>query len=61
MKISDSAFEKKMVRLGIQNKREVEILEGLKPGEVVAATGGYLINSEYILQKGAGAMGGMKM
>lgn len=61
VKISDSAFEKKMVRLGIQNKREVEVLEGLKPGEIVAATGGYLINSEYILQKGAGAMGGMKM
>lgn len=61
VKIGKDAFEKKMVRLGVQNKKQVEILEGLKPGEVVAATGGYLINSEYILQKGAGVMGGMKM
>jgi membrane fusion protein, copper/silver efflux system len=61
VKIDEGAFEKRMVKLGIQNKKEVEILDGLKPGEVVAATGSYLINSEYILQKGAGSMGGMKM
>ena len=61
VKIDEGAFEKRMVKLGIQNKKEVEILDGLKAGEVVAATGSYLINSEYILQKGAGAMGGMKM
>jgi membrane fusion protein, copper/silver efflux system len=54
-------FEKRHVRLGIQNKKEVEILEGLIPGERIAATGSYLINSEYILQQGAGSMGGMKM
>lgn len=54
-------FEKRHVRLGIQNKKEVEILEGLAPGERIAATGSYLINSEYILQQGAGSMGGMKM
>lgn len=61
VKVGENAFEKKMVRLGIQNKKQVEILEGLQPGAVVAATGSYLINSEYILQKGAGSMGGMKM
>lgn len=61
IKIGEGAFEKRMVRLGIQNKKEVEVLEGLQPGEVVVATGSYLINSEYILQKGAGNMGGMKM
>lgn len=54
-------FEKRHLRLGIQNKREVEVLEGLAPGERIAATGSYLINSEYILQQGAGSMGGMKM
>jgi membrane fusion protein, copper/silver efflux system len=59
--VEPGTFEKRMVRLGIQNKREVEILEGLSPGEKVAATGSYLINSEYILQKGASSMGGMKM
>lgn len=59
--IEPGTFEKRHVRLGIQNKKEVEILEGLQPGERIAATGSYLINSEYILQKGAGSMGGMKM
>lgn len=59
--VEPGTFEKRMVRLGIQNKREVEILEGLKPGERIAVTGSYLINSEYILQKGAGSMGGMEM
>lgn len=59
VKIDKDAFEKRMVTLGIQNKKQVEILTGLKPGEVVATTGSYLINSEYILQKGAGSMGGM--
>lgn len=61
IKIDEGAFEKRMIKLGIQNKKQVEILEGLQPGEVVVATGSYLINSQYILQKGAGSMGGMKM
>lgn len=59
--VEPGTFEKRHVRLGIQNKKEVEILEGLRPGERIAATGSYLINSEYILQKGAGSMEGMKM
>lgn len=54
-------FEKRMVRLGIQNKKEVEVLDGLTAGERIAATGSYLINSAHILQHGTGTMGGMKM
>lgn len=59
--VEPGTFEKRMVRLGIQNKKEVEVLSGLTPGEKIAVTGSYLINSEYILENGAGSMGGMKM
>lgn len=61
VQIESGVFEKRMVKLGIQNKAEVEIVEGLISGDVVAGTGGYLINSQYILLKGANSMGGMKM
>ena len=57
----DLVFERRMVSLGIENKREVEILSGLREGERVVTTGSYLLNSEYILQKGSNAMAGMKM
>jgi len=57
----DLVFERRMVSLGIENKREVEILSGLREGEIVVTTGSYLLNSEYILQKGSNAMAGMKM
>lgn len=59
--LQPGVFEKRMVKLGIQNKKEVEVIQGLTPGNVIAVTGSYLINSEYVLQKGAGSMGGMKM
>lgn len=61
VQIESGVFEKRMVKLGLQNKTEVEIVDGLMPGDVVAGTGGYLINSQYILLKGASTMGGMKM
>lgn len=61
VQIESGVFEKRMIKLGIQNKAEVEIVEGLIPGDIVAGTGGYLINSQYILLKGANSMGGMKM
>ena len=38
-----------------------EIVNGLKTGEVIAATGAYLIYSEMVLNKGADPMSGMKM
>lgn len=64
---SDGVFENRMVVIGMQNSREVEIMDGIKEGEVVVVTGAYLINSEYIFKKGANPMeghtghGGMKM
>jgi membrane fusion protein, copper/silver efflux system len=40
------------VKTGIENFDSVEITEGLKEGDVIAATGAYLIYSEIILKKG---------
>jgi Cu(I)/Ag(I) efflux system membrane fusion protein len=52
-----------MIELGIQNKREVEVISGLKEGELVVTNGAFLLNSALILKKGAGMPGmeGMKM
>ncbi len=56
-------YESRMIQLGIQNKKEVEVLSGLKAGELVVTSGAFLLNSALILKKGAGmqGMGGMKM
>lgn len=60
-------FENKMVITGMQNSRMVEIVNGLKEGDVVVVTGAYLLNSEYVFKRGAnpmeahGEMKGMKM
>ncbi len=58
---SDGMFEQRMVKIGIQNKREVEILSGLSPGDRVVTRGGFLLNSAWKIKQGGGAMEGMKM
>lgn len=55
----DGRFENRMVKLGSQTGQQVEILSNLKAGEEVVVNGAYLLNSEYILQKGATPMAGM--
>ena len=54
-------YESRMVKTGIENKTEVEILSGLVEGELVVSSGAYLLNSAFVLKNGANAMGGMKM
>lgn len=56
----DGSFEDRMVRLGAQTGERVEILSNLKAGDQVVVNGAYLLNSEYILQKGATPMAGME-
>ncbi|MBS1538361.1 MAG: efflux RND transporter periplasmic adaptor subunit [Bacteroidetes bacterium] len=58
---SDGIFENKMVTVGMQNSRQVEIIEGLEEGDVVVVSGVYLLNSEYIFKKGANPMEGHNM
>ena len=62
IEVMPGMFESRTVKTGIENKQFVEILSGLKEGERVVTTGAYLLNSEFILKKGANSsMGGMKM
>lgn len=63
VKTGDGMYENRMIELGIQNKKEVEVLNGLKEGELIVTSGAYLLNSALILKKGTGMPGmeGMKM
>ena len=54
-------YESRMVKTGIENKTEVEILSGIGEGALVVSSGAYLLNSAFVLKNGANAMGGMKM
>ncbi len=57
-------FEPRDVKVGTRSGDSVQILSGLKAGEKVASSGGYLIDSEAQLKGGGGgheAMPGMKM
>ena len=57
-------FEPRDVRVGVREGDNIQILSGLKAGEKVASSGGYLIDSEAQLKGGGGgheAMPGMKM
>ena len=55
---NDDVFENKMVTIGMQNSRQIEIIDGLTEGDVVVVTGAYLLNSEYVFKKGANPMEG---
>jgi membrane fusion protein, copper/silver efflux system len=63
VKSGDGMYESRVIQLGIQNKKEVEVLNGLKEGELIVTNGAYLLNSALVLKKGAGMPGmeGMKM
>jgi membrane fusion protein, copper/silver efflux system len=57
-------FEPRDVQVGARVGDNVQIISGLAKGEKVAASGGYLIDSESQLKGGGGAhdaMPGMKM
>jgi membrane fusion protein, copper/silver efflux system len=57
----EGMFEPRMVETGISNKREVEILSGLSPGDLVVSSGAYLLNSEWKVKQGGSSMEGMDM
>jgi len=63
IKTGDGMYENRMIELGIQNKKEVEVISGLKEGEIIVTSGAYLLNGALILKKGTGMPGmeGMKM
>lgn len=55
------SFKSKMVKIGTEDKDNVQIISGLQFGDIVVIKGAYMLNSEYIFKKGANPMEGMKM
>lgn len=64
IKTGAEKFKSTMVSVGIESNGYVEIKSGLAEGDVVAISGAYLLNSEYVFKRGATPMAGhegMKM
>jgi len=51
-------FRNVMVQTGMETGDRIEILTGLKAGDVVVTSGAYLLHSEYVFRKGADPMAG---
>lgn len=54
IKTDETTFEQRMVETGTENKYLIEMLSGIKEGEIIVTSGAYLISSEFILKSGAG-------
>lgn len=53
VKTGTNTFKSKTVTLGTESNGRIEITSGLNEGESVVISGAYLINSEYIFQRGS--------
>ncbi len=53
VKTGEDMFEQRMIETGAENKYWIEIVAGLKPGDILVTEGAYLISSEFILKSGA--------
>ncbi len=53
-------FEPRTVTTGVQSDDKIEILSGLKEGDMVVTSGAYLINSEYVFKRGMNPEGNKK-
>lgn len=49
-------FKSVMVTTGLEQDDRIEIISGLKEGDVVVTSGAYLLHSEYVFRKGADPM-----
>ncbi len=61
VRTNHNSFVSRMVQTGLETDDRIEILSGLKPGDMVVISGAYLLNSEYKFKKGSSPMAGMKM
>ncbi|AIL45287.1 putative Co/Zn/Cd efflux system membrane fusion protein [Elizabethkingia anophelis NUHP1] len=57
----ERTFKSRMVTTGIETGSRIEIVSGLKKGDIVVVSGAYLLNSEYIFKNGADPMTGHDM
>jgi Cu(I)/Ag(I) efflux system membrane fusion protein len=56
-----NTFKMKIVETGLESGGRIEIKSGISVGDIVVTGGAYLLNSEYIFQKGNNGMAGMQM
>lgn len=54
IQISPNTYTPRMVKVGLRTPEAVEILDGIRPEELVVVSGAYLLNSEWIIRQGAG-------
>lgn len=57
----EKTFKSRRVKTGTEIDNRIEILSGLKEGDIVVVSGAYLLNSEYIFRNGAAPMAGHDM
>ncbi|HEX3079986.1 MAG TPA: efflux RND transporter periplasmic adaptor subunit [Puia sp.] len=50
-----NTYKRVSVKMGKEDGDRIEVLSGIKPGDIVVVNGAYLINSEYIFRKGTNA------
>lgn len=48
VRVDDITFEMRAVRLGVQGPKWVEVTDGVRPGEAVAAAGSFVLKSEVL-------------
>lgn len=58
--VGKNKFKSVMVQTGLESGNTIEIKSGLKQGDVIVTSGAYLLNSEFIFQKGANVVAGME-
>lgn len=56
-----NTYKSRMVEIGTESNGFVEIKKGISRGEKVVVSGAYLLNSEFIFQKGTNPMAGHDM
>ncbi|HCS19629.1 MAG TPA: efflux RND transporter periplasmic adaptor subunit [Bacteroidetes bacterium] len=52
VKTGEHTFEQRMVKTGAENAHRIEVVSGLKAGEIIVTEGAYLISSAFILKNG---------
>lgn len=56
IRTGNNIFRSVMVKTGLEREDRIEILSGLKNGDIVVTSGAYLLHSEFIFKKGADPM-----
>lgn len=56
-----NTYKSRMVEIGVESNGFIEIKKGILRGEKIVVSGAYLLNSEFIFQKGSNPMAGHDM